>query len=70
MEQHMQDFLTEIGGLCIEEQHDAHIANAIWGETSPYRKTSLHQAAHGDSQQQREGSSERSSSRLRALGYQ
>lgn len=33
MEQRMQDLLAEMGGLAIEEQHDAHIANAIWGET-------------------------------------
>lgn len=33
MEQRMQDLVAEMGGVCIEEQHDAHIANAIWGET-------------------------------------
>lgn len=32
-EQHMQDLLEEIGGLCVEEQHDSHITTTIWGET-------------------------------------
>ncbi|CAI7630004.1 unnamed protein product, partial [Penicillium viridicatum] len=33
MEQHMQDLVAEMGGLCIEAEHDTHIGNAIWGET-------------------------------------
>lgn len=27
----MRDQIEEIGGICVDEQHDAHIANAIWG---------------------------------------
>ncbi|KAJ5530568.1 hypothetical protein N7527_003961 [Penicillium freii] len=33
MEQRMQDLVAEMGGLCIEAEHDTHIGNAIWGET-------------------------------------
>lgn len=29
----LQDILAEMGGLCIEGQHDPHTAHAIWGET-------------------------------------
>lgn len=29
----LQDLLAELGGLCIEGQHDPHTAHAIWGET-------------------------------------
>ncbi|KAJ5426126.1 hypothetical protein N7465_001196 [Penicillium sp. CMV-2018d] len=33
MEQGMQDLVAEMGEVCIEQQHDTHISNAIWGET-------------------------------------
>lgn len=33
MEQWMQDLMEQMGGLALEEEHDAHIQTAIWGST-------------------------------------
>ncbi|CRL20714.1 unnamed protein product [Penicillium camemberti] len=36
MEQRMQDLVEEMGEICFDEQHDAYIAAAIWGETGEW----------------------------------
>lgn len=38
LEHHMQDLLEDMGGLSVEEEQDAHIANLIWGETGEVRE--------------------------------
>lgn len=39
MEQRMRDLMEQMGGLGLEEEHDAHIETAIWGDTGNWEET-------------------------------